>query len=194
MVVYQALYGDYGVYVRPYEMFVSKVDRKKYPDAAQTYRFERVLPEAALGGQMAAARTETMQEDRERRGISGLQGASGIWGASGLQGVSGIREESGLQEVSGIQGISGLQEEESSVVAEKELQPNPVLLDFLDAQTYEKRMEFLKKLEKTAVQADLDSIYTVLDMKPAEGSIEDQLYDIRRFLAMQNKYDGGHLR
>jgi len=35
MAVYQALYGDFGMYVRPYDMFRGKVDRDKYPDIKQ---------------------------------------------------------------------------------------------------------------------------------------------------------------
>lgn len=40
MVLYRALYGSGKKYVRPYEMFLEKVDRVKYPQVKQEYRFE----------------------------------------------------------------------------------------------------------------------------------------------------------
>ena len=39
-VVYRKLYGDGGLWVRPLDMFLNRVDRQKYPDAPQAYRFE----------------------------------------------------------------------------------------------------------------------------------------------------------
>ena len=41
MVVYEHE-GTGVIWARPYEMFVSKVDREKYPDVEQEYRFQLI--------------------------------------------------------------------------------------------------------------------------------------------------------
>lgn len=40
MVVYE---HDGNVWVRPYDLFISKVDKDKYPDVKQEFRFEEVI-------------------------------------------------------------------------------------------------------------------------------------------------------
>mgnify|MGYP002511367125 CR=1 FL=1 len=170
MVVYQALYGDYKVYVRPYAMFVSQVDHEKYPQVQQKYRFQQVNP----GEEMEWAGEGKNQEDvcldnGVEAGVSGGDGAR-------------IRPES---------------KPEPEPRPEPEPQPEPVsraLMEFLDSEGYEARIASLKGMSRTATQRDLDSIYTVLDMKPQQGSIQEQLRAIAGCLKMQHHFDGGHLR
>jgi len=158
MVVYQALYGDYQVYVRPYEMFVSPVDREKYPDVPQKYRFERVVfgPEGPTAAEPGAG---------ESAGAFSMAGTSAEHSARPSQEAAPVPQE-----------------------------PNPVLLGFLDSDTFSARMEYLNKLKKSASQSDLDSICTVLDIPAQPGTIPEQVEAIERYLKLQEHFDGGHLR
>ncbi len=156
MVVYQALYGDYKIYVRPYDLFVSEVDHEKYPQSPQKYRFEKVVPSVEDG--MAEPGT----------GFAGRRSGEG-------------RKKKEIHWKPGMD-------------PERQLCPNPVLLQFLDAETYEERMEYLQRLSENVRQSDLDSIYVVLDMKPLAGTAEEQIAGIRHCLTMQHHYDGSRLR
>lgn len=48
MVVYRRLYGDGSLWVRPKAMFLSEVDREKYPDVKQQCRFQLMEIESAV--------------------------------------------------------------------------------------------------------------------------------------------------
>ena len=179
MVVYQALYGDYRVYVRPYHMFVSEVDREKYPQAQQKYRFQQVTPgqdTAGPGGKNRAVET-----------VRPIETAQAVETARPIETAQAVETARPMEEAAAGEA-AGRKEPPPSGTASQ------VLLEFLDSGEYRDRLAILKRMEKTATQKELDSIYTVLDMKPQKGTIKEQLGAVADYLAMQHRYEGRHLR
>lgn len=184
MVVYQALYGDYGLYVRPLTMFVSEVDREKYPDASQKYRFERVVPGAEGGFTGASSAPQTADADIPVTAQSASLDSSG-------------RPTRGPEPspVSAQPSASTCGPEPSPVSAQpSDPTPNPYLMAFLEAENADGQLAALMAMDGHVGQEEVDCLRVVLEMGPGGGSISKQLTDIRKYLEMQRRYDGSRLR
>lgn len=85
LVIYQALYDQSRIFARPLSMFVERVDRDRYPQAGQEFRFQLQGPEAAR-----------QQEEL---------GGTGAAGQQELQGAGTMRQQEGLQRPAGQQEV-----------------------------------------------------------------------------------------
>lgn len=184
MVVYQALYGDFGLYVRPLTMFVSEVDREKYPDAAQKYRFERVVPGAEGGFTDASSSPQTADADIP------VTAQSVSLDSSGRPTHGPAPSPVSAQPFASTRGP-----EPGSVSAQpSDPIPNPYLMAFLEAENADGQLAALMAMDGHVGQEEVDCLRVVLEMGPGGGSISKQLTDIRKYLEMQRRYDGSRLR
>ena len=61
-------------------------------------------------------------------------------------------------------------------------QPNPFLIEFLDAEDIEDQLAILRKMEGCVGKRELDSICVYLDISTRYGSLEEQTEGIRKYL------------
>lgn len=163
MVVYQALYGDYRVYVRPYEMFVSEVDHEKYPQAAQKYRFELVKP------------AEAGQKERTVSSSGAEQPADAKETAAG----QAPRKREAASSAGKQPGDGGV---------------NPLLLEFLDAETLEDKLHIMIFGRNQMDDNLLNSIAISLDLVVEEKSTQEKYDEILNCLSMMEKFECNRLR
>lgn len=135
LVIYQALYGDYRIYARPLESFAEKLDRLKYPDAKQEYRFE-LLSDAN----------------------------------SAIDNTPGDCQ----------------MEEEPSL--------DPLVLAFLDADSYERRLEILDALHHRITDEMINTMAVAVDVEVREGDIEERYEELRKCLLLYDKFECNRLR
>lgn len=162
MVVYQALYGKYSIYVMPYDRFIERVDSIQYPDVKQSYCFEEVQFEECQPVDNQDSESQYIAENIEK-----------------------YSEQSEVQVCSKIQ--SNMEESDTDGVDSR-------LLMFLDARTYEEKLNVLSYLRNSLDDKLIDVIAVSLDVEVPEGNIDARYMSLRRCIMAHAKYEGARLR
>lgn len=163
MVVYQALYGDYGIYVRPYDMFASEVDHEKYPQVKQVYRFTQVHP-------------EEMEEESDKVEVPDLT----------LE-----LDESMEPEQPAVEEEPKKMSEDQPAQEKQDVSGgiNPILLEFLDADTLEEKMHIMTFYRNQMDEALLNSIAISLDLVVDKKGLQETYDEIMNCLSMMKHFE-----
>lgn len=186
LVVYQALYGDYAVFARPLSMFCSEVDAVKYPGAMQKERFQlwkgSEEAHALFAGESPVTgnretRAKQPEEDRQTRGKQPEED----------------RETRAMQP-DGIFSQKEKPAEPSVQVAEEEVQLDPRLLRFLDANRMEEKMEILDSMQGDVTDEMIDIMAISLDTEIVSGEASERIAALRETIQMRLRFESSRLR
>lgn len=177
MVVYQQLYAPFEVYVRPLEMFMSKIDARKYPNEKQVYRFERL----DIRGEEAAAPSKETSVQTLNRILS-----------------RGKKEQEPVQEPAPEPMPMTEPDQPTAEIPTPEAGDGNALdeglLEFLDADSYEKKLQILSMLHQRITDAMIDTMAVSLDTEVKEGDIETRYNEIRNCLLTMERFECNRLR
>lgn len=194
MVVYQAMYGDFQTYVRPLASFMEEVDKSKYPDVAAKYRFE-LFNGQEQGQERAQGQQERVreQEQERRQEQAKKQEQSRTKGQEQAQAQVYGQEPGRVAEPDGRMAVSKNADTEWEEELE-ELNIDPLVLQFLDARTYERRLEILSMLHSRIDDDMINTMAVAVDVEIKEGDIEDRYEELKSCLLTFEKFECNRLR
>lgn len=140
LVIYQAMYGDFKTYARPLAMFTSEVDKVKYPEVQQRFRFE-------------------------------------------LQGADADRQTRESDAVSGAQTATA-----------QEPTLDPLVLEFLDADSYEQKLNILAGLHHRITDEMITTMAIACDIEVNDGETEERYEELKNCLLTMEKFECNRLR
>lgn len=171
LVIYQALYGDFKIYARPLTMFTSRVDREKYPDVKQEFRF-------ALQGDNSERQ---MIESADKDVAMPVNGAAQVV-------ISQPEAFQAEKAVTILEQGNEMQRNEEQP-EEEELTLDPMVLEFLDADEYETRLNILAGIHHRITDEMLTTMAIACDVEVDEGDIETRYESLRNCLLTLQKYE-----
>lgn len=176
LVIYQALYGNYGVYARPYDMFISEVDHVKYPEVKAKYRFTFLSPKdlAELTGDALQERSEgrteenTEEKPEEKPEVNTEEKAK-------------VRSE---------------EAEEGSDLSEESFGVDPLLLEFLDEENFGKKYKILEEMEEEGSINDtlIDNMAASIDVVIPDGPVDDRFSHLKYAVSKRMQFETERFR
>ena len=168
LVVYQALYGDYTVYVRELEDFLSLTDRNKYPKAEQEYRFERITPGAS---EVAAP----VQKTAPAEPVAPVQKTAPAEPAAPAQKTAPAEPAA-----------------PAAPTGEDAL--DPAVLEYLEAETYEQRLNILASVKHRITDDMINTMALASDVEVEPGAVESRYQSLKNCLLMKDRFERVRLR
>lgn len=199
MVVYQALYGDYKTYVRPLDMFMSEVDRAKYPDVPQKMRFEKVdvsQLESKSAQKVEKTDNAVNKETTSKERVSEKEDERVVKPERKLFGLNLPKREQAPAKFS----LDKTPPKESKVMSKSveeealDLNLDPLVIEFMDADLAVDKNAILTKLRPTITNDMIDIMAMSLGVVVKEGDVYDRFDDLRTCLTTMEKYESTRLR
>ncbi|MDR2889406.1 MAG: DUF1653 domain-containing protein [Lachnospiraceae bacterium] len=187
MVVYQALSGKYQIYVRPLAMFLEKTDRDRYPEADQEYRFMLLNENISTSFPMSECeRSSTSNNAIDSNTFISVRENSPL--KNSQAGKIEIQPEKSEQQKEKV-----LQEEkvEPQIEENEEEFPDvdPQVMRFLNAQTYEERLQILAGLRHRITDNMITTMAISLDLDIGEGEPEERYSELRGCLQTMSRFE-----
>ena len=173
LVIYQALYGDFGVYARPLAMFVSEVDHVKYPQVQQKYRFELGEDENQTAEDLVADAVATEKETEANTTDDAIVADRNVSQSAGAD------SDEKQDEVA----------VKSEAHADAEPQVEPKLMEFLEADSFQEKYNILVSMQDIITDSMIDTMAVVMDVVIPEGDIEKRYDDLKYTIRTRQQYE-----
>lgn len=183
LVIYQALYGDFKTYARPLVMFTGEVDRQRYPEVTQRFRFElqgaeadRQIRETEAAGVEHPVSTQTT--------VTASQPAAAQATPIVAQNIAAQATATAAQTI--IAPVSPAEDEEPAL--------DPLVLEFLDADSYEEKLNILAGLHHRITNEMITTMAISCDIEVNDGEPEERYEELKNCLLTMEKFECNRLR
>ena len=183
LVIYQALYGDFKTYARPLVMFTGEVDRQRYPEVTQRFRFElqgtdadRQIRETEAAGVEHPVSPQTT--------VTASPPAAAQATPIVAQDIAAQATATAAQTT--IAPVSPAEDEEPAL--------DPLVLEFLDADSYEEKLNILAGLHHRITNEMITTMSISCDIEVNDGEPEERYEELKNCLLTMEKFECNRLR